>query len=145
MYYRKQIWVQARRSMNEQSDVHARLMARYPQVPEWWYAILFGESRLVRVPSSSLSDQSPAVIMFIFGVVCIEVYNTNMPVWGFILALIIAFIYVLPIGMIQAITNQQVGLNVITELIVGYMLPGRPIAMMMFKVCGRVNMVPLVF
>ncbi|KAF9232532.1 OPT oligopeptide transporter protein-domain-containing protein [Melanogaster broomeanus] len=34
-----------------------------------------------------------------------------------------------PIGMIQAITMQQVGLNVITELIVGYALPGRPIAM----------------
>lgn len=36
--------------------------------------------------------------------------------------------------MIQAITNQQIGLNVITELIVGYALPGKPIAMMMFKV-----------
>ena len=35
--------------------------------------------------------------------------------------------------MIQAITNQQIGLNVITELVIGYMLPGKPIAMMMFK------------
>lgn len=39
--------------------------------------------------------------------------------------------------MIQAITNQQVGLNVITELIIGYALPGRPVAMMMFKVSIR--------
>jgi OPT family small oligopeptide transporter len=38
--------------------------------------------------------------------------------------------------MIQAITNQQVGLNVVTELIVGYALPGKPIAMMMFKTWG---------
>ena len=44
MYYRKQIWVQARRSMHEQADIHARLMAKYPQVPDWWYAIIFGES-----------------------------------------------------------------------------------------------------
>lgn len=29
------IWKQARRSMQEQPDIHARLMARYPQVPEW--------------------------------------------------------------------------------------------------------------
>jgi OPT family oligopeptide transporter len=42
--------------------------------------------------------------------------------------------------MIQAITNQQVGLNVITELIIGYMLPGHPIAMMMFKTWGYVTM-----
>jgi OPT family oligopeptide transporter len=42
--------------------------------------------------------------------------------------------------MIQAITNQQVGLNVITELIIGFMLPGRPIAMMMFKTWGYITM-----
>lgn len=40
------------------------------------------------------------------------------------------------IGVIQAITNQQTGLNVITELIIGYMQPGRPVAMMLFKSWG---------
>lgn len=35
---------------------------------------------------------------------------------------------------------MQVGLNVITELIVGYALPGRPIAMMMFKTWGYIAM-----
>jgi hypothetical protein len=68
----------------------------------------------------------------------------------------LAFAYVIPIGMIQAITNQQVGLkyvfyfnlfrikkltvllSVITELIIGYMLPGKPIAMMMFKTWGYI-------
>lgn len=45
MYYRKQIWVQARRSMHEQSDIHARLMAKYPQVPDWWYVAMFGKSQ----------------------------------------------------------------------------------------------------
>lgn len=39
-------------------------------------------------------------------------------------------------GIIQAITNQQTGLNVITELIIGYMQPGRPVAMMLFKSWG---------
>jgi OPT family oligopeptide transporter len=33
-------------------------------------------------------------------------------------------------------TNLQLGLNVITELIIGYALPGRPIAMAMFKTWG---------
>ena len=53
---------------------------------------------------------------------------------------IVAFVYIIPIGIIQAITNQQVGLNVITELIIGYALPGRPIAMMMFKTWGYITM-----
>ncbi len=41
LYFRKQIWTQSRRAMNEQPDIHARLMARYPQVPEWWYITIF--------------------------------------------------------------------------------------------------------
>ncbi|PPQ95763.1 LOW QUALITY PROTEIN: hypothetical protein CVT26_015850 [Gymnopilus dilepis] len=121
LYFRKQIWVQARRSLHEQPDIHARLMSRYEQVPEWWYMIIF-------------------LSMFAIGIVSIEVWPTQMPVWAFILALVIAFTYVIPIGMIQAITNQQVGLNVITELIIGYALPGRPVAMMMFKTWGYITM-----
>lgn len=121
LYFRKQIWVQARRSLSEQPDIHARLMTKYKQVPEWWYLIIFA-------------------LMFIFGCVAIEVWHTQLPIWAFCLALIISFVYTIPIGMIQAITNQQVGLNVITELVVGYMLPGRPIAMMMFKTWGYVTM-----
>ncbi|EMD35965.1 hypothetical protein CERSUDRAFT_115910 [Gelatoporia subvermispora B] len=121
LYFRKQIWVQSRRSLSEQPDIHARLMAKYPQVPEWWYGLIF-------------------VTMFVFAVVSIEVWNTQLPVWALILALLISFVYTIPIGMIQAITNQQIGLNVITELIIGYALPGRPIAMMMFKTWGYITM-----
>ena len=120
LYFRKQIWTQARRSMHEQPDIHARLMSRYKQVPQWWYIVLF-------------------VIMFVFGIVAIEVWPTQMPVWAFVLSLLVAMVYTVPIGMIQAITNQQVGLNVITELIIGYALPGRPIAMMMFKTWGYIS------
>ncbi|KAF9046946.1 OPT oligopeptide transporter [Hymenopellis radicata] len=114
LFFRKQIAIQFRRSLLEQPDIHARLMSKYPQVPEWWYLTIF-------------------LSMFAVGVVGIEVWPTEMPVWAFVVALAIAFLYVIPVGMIQAITNQQVGLNVVTELIVGYALPGRPIAMMMFK------------
>ncbi|EJD53618.1 OPT oligopeptide transporter [Auricularia subglabra TFB-10046 SS5] len=121
LYFRKQIWVQARRALHEQPDIHARLMSRYRQVPEWWYASIF-------------------LSMLAFGLISVIVWPTHMPVWAFFLALVIAFIYVIPIGMIQAITNQQIGLNVITELIIGYMLPGRPIAMMMFKTWGYITM-----
>lgn len=121
LFFRKQIWVQSRRSMHEQPDIHARLMSKYKQVPEWWYMIVF-------------------LVMFVIGVISIELWHTEFPVWAFVLSLTIAFFYVVPIGMIQAITNQQIGLNVITELVVGYALPGKPIAMMMFKTWGYITM-----
>ena len=48
--------------------------------------------------------------------------------------------YTIPIGIIAATSNQVVGLNVITELIIGYILPGKPIAMMLFKTWGYITM-----
>ncbi|KAF7291048.1 OPT oligopeptide transporter [Mycena chlorophos] len=121
LFFRKQIWTQSRRAMHEQPDIHARLMSVYPQVPEWWYAVVF-------------------VAMFVFGIISIEVWQVEFPAQYFILALVISAVYIIPIGMIQAITNQQVGLNVITELVIGYSLPGHPIAMMMFKTWGYITM-----
>jgi OPT family oligopeptide transporter len=51
-----------------------------------------------------------------------------------------ALLYTVPIGVILAVTNQNIGLNVVTEMIIGYALPGRPIAMMMFKTWGYITM-----
>jgi hypothetical protein len=42
--------------------------------------------------------------------------------------------------MIMATTGQYLGLNVITELIIAYALPGRPIATMLFKTWGYITM-----
>ncbi|KAK7682527.1 hypothetical protein QCA50_014327 [Cerrena zonata] len=119
LFYRDQLWEQARRSLRAygNSDIHGRLMSVYDQVPDLWYIVIF-------------------IVAFIFGMVCIELWDSQMPVWGFLLALVIGFIFTVPIGIIQAVTNQPIGLNVITELIAGYILPGKPIAMMMFKTWG---------
>ena len=70
--------------------------------------------------------------------VTVEVWPTEMPIWGLVLALSVAAIYIVPAGMIQAITNQQIGLNVLTELIAGYALPGKPRALMIFKTYGYI-------
>jgi OPT family oligopeptide transporter len=103
-----------------------------------------------------------SVTMFVLGVVVIEVWDTDLPVWGFVLALLIcafclsfvivllspgfhircilAFLYILPLSVITATTGQYLAVNVITELIIGYALPGRPIAMMLFKTWGSITM-----
>jgi OPT family oligopeptide transporter len=47
-----------------------------------------------------------------------------------------AFVFTVPIGVIQAMTNLEVSIHVTTELIIAYALPGRPIAVMMFKAWG---------
>lgn len=63
---------------------------------------------------------------------CVLAYPTNMTWWAFMLAVIISTVFSLPIGIIQAVTNTQIGLNVLTEFVYGYIQPGRPLALMMY-------------
>ena len=51
-----------------------------------------------------------------------------------------AIIYTVPSGVVLAVANKTIGLNVITEMIIGYALPGCPIAMMMFMTWGYITM-----
>jgi OPT family small oligopeptide transporter len=121
LWYRHDIIRQFRRSIKDEQDVHSRLMAIYPEVPHWWYGTL-------------------GIAAFVMGVIAIELFPTQMPVWCLILALIVAAVFVVPAGMVQAITNQAVSLNILAEVVVGYVLPGRPVAMMIFKTYGYIAM-----
>lgn len=121
LYYGKDVIKKIRTSRNEEPDVYYKLSRRYAEVPDWWYLVIF-------------------VVMFGVSMVVVEAWDTHLPWWGLIIALLIAAVWFLPIGFIQAVTNTQLGLNVITEFIVGYMLPGRPLAMMMFKTYGYITM-----
>ncbi|PVG00827.1 putative isp4-oligopeptide transporter [Serendipita vermifera] len=121
LWYRHDIARQFKSSLRDETDIHARLMQAYPEVPQWWYVCM-------------------GVAAFILGIITIEVWDTNLPIWAYLISLLIAVMYLVPVGMLQAITNQQIGLNVITELIVGYFLPGKPIAMMIFKTFGYITM-----
>ncbi|KAG9065165.1 hypothetical protein KI688_002487 [Linnemannia hyalina] len=50
------------------------------------------------------------------------------------------WVLTLPICAMQAITGSGPALNIITELVCGYILPGKPIANMAFKVYGYMTM-----
>jgi OPT family oligopeptide transporter len=88
-YFRKQIWVQSKRSLSEMPDIHARLMSKYKEVPDWWYGVIF-------------------LSMFVLAIICTEVWPSELPIWALFVTLLIAFIYVVPIGMIMAITKYVI-------------------------------------
>ncbi|XVF70922.1 hypothetical protein PTKIN_Ptkin11bG0200900 [Pterospermum kingtungense] len=106
------------------TDVHTRLMKKnYEAVPSWWFHVI-----LISV-----------VVLSIF--TC-EGFGKalQLPWWGVLLACAIALFFTLPIGIIQATTNMQPGLNVITELVIGYLYPGKPLANVAFKTYGYISM-----
>ncbi|OIW18428.1 hypothetical protein TanjilG_13180 [Lupinus angustifolius] len=125
LFYGSDIMRQSKSAMsNVKLDVHGRLMKAYKQVPEWWFQIiLFG--------SIALS----LVMCFVWK------RDVQLPWWGMLFAFALAFIVTLPIGVIQATTNQQPGYDIIGQFIIGYILPGKPIANLLFKIYGRISTV----
>ncbi|KAI0851754.1 small oligopeptide transporter [Daldinia vernicosa] len=121
LHHSKAIWDQYRNSTSEKPDIHMKLMQKYKEAPSWWYFSLFA-------------------IVLALAFVSVLAYPTNLTWWAFLLAVGISFTFSLPIGIIQAVTNHQIGLNVLTEFVYGYIQPGRPLALMLFKTYGYITM-----
>lgn len=95
LFHGKDLWRRARSIRTADDDIHFRMMQKYKDVPQWWYGLMF-------------------LIMFAISLgVCLG-YPTGMHWWGFFLAMIIAIVWFVPIGMIQGMTSIQLGLNVFT-------------------------------
>lgn len=121
LYHGKDIYMKLKDARHGGDDVHMRMYRKYRDVPDWWYAVLF-------VIFLGLS----------FAVVC--GWDTGLPAWGLVIALMISFINFVPQGLLECITNQHVGLNIITEMVCGYIFPFRPMANVLFKLYGFIVM-----
>jgi hypothetical protein len=102
LFYGSDIIARTKDARKEPADVHLKLMRRYKEAPEWWFAAIF-------------------VVSFVFGMIASQVWDTHLTWWAYIICIFIGVFFILPVGIIQAVTNQQTGLNVVTEMIVGYM------------------------
>ncbi|KAK9383567.1 OPT oligopeptide transporter protein-domain-containing protein [Kockiozyma suomiensis] len=99
------------------TDPFSQYMRRHKEVPDWWFLIVL-------------------TISFIFAVVCLTVYPTQTSVGGLILVIFINFVFLTPITLLNATTGMSLNLNLITELISGYMYPGNGNALMTLKAFG---------
>ncbi|KAM0941683.1 putative oligopeptide transporter, OPT superfamily [Dioscorea sansibarensis] len=124
------LWKETAKSANDKfADVHMRLMKRnYKAVPQWWFIILL-------------------LVVFGLSLFTCEGFGKQLqlPYWGIILACAIAFFFTLPVGVITATTNQTPGLNVVTEMVIGYIYPGKPLANVSFKTYGYISMIQALF
>jgi OPT family small oligopeptide transporter len=121
LYNGPEVWERAKLARNQDADVHMKMMRKYRDSPDWWYLSIY-------------------VVLFALSLVVVLNWDTHLSWWAFIVCMLIPLVFLIPIGMAQAVSNWQIGLNVITEFIIGYMQPGRPLAMMMFKTYGYISM-----
>lgn len=120
----KNLWASLRRRTRDTSgqykDVHNRLMAAYPEVSEWYY----------------LGTLLLAAVLGFIGIAAWPTYTTvGVVPYGVLLALI----FVIPVGVIKAMTGIEVTLNVLAEFIGGMIVPGNALAMNFFKSFGYVS------
>jgi OPT family oligopeptide transporter len=98
-------------------DIHSKLMKKYPEVPDRWYLYFLMVLALVQFIVTSFS--------------AFRMSFTNT-----LLCLAIASLSVLPIGIITAVSGQRLGVNVLTEFIIGLISPGKTVEVMAFKSLG---------
>ncbi|MCO5577077.1 hypothetical protein L7F22_030899 [Adiantum nelumboides] len=105
----------------ESEDAHNRLMKAYQPVPSSWYILTL-------------------VLSMTAAIILVATSPLQLPIWGLFLAVFIGLIFLVPVGLIRAVSDTSIGLNVITEFVAGYLLPGKPIANVTFKCLGYMTL-----
>ncbi|KAI7862572.1 OPT family small oligopeptide transporter [Spinellus fusiger] len=120
LYNGKDIWNRFKSARQDSDDIHARLMDHYKSVPDWWYLVLF-----VGALGASFAT--------------IVVWPSDMPWWALIIAVTLAFVWLIPIGIVTAITSQSPTISMITEWVYGVIRPGHPVGNIIFKTYGYIT------
>ncbi|KAL6938131.1 OPT superfamily [Hanseniaspora osmophila] len=111
------LWRDEARALDNFRDPHSRAMARYKEVPDWWFIAVL-------------------LLVIIVAICTIEEYHTSTPVWTLFMSLGFNFVFLIPLAILQATAGVSLGLNLLIEMIMGYALPGNPMALMIIKAFG---------
>lgn len=95
LFHGPEIYERWKAARTDEEDVHTRMMRKYKDAPNWWYLCIM-------------------LSMIAISLAAIYAYDTHLSWWAFLVAILISLVWAVPIGMIQATTNIQLGLNVFT-------------------------------
>lgn len=107
----------ANEMLRNSHDPHCEMMAKYPEVPNWWFVAILALLTLLAI----------AGVWF---------YPTQTPIWGIFFTIGINFVFLIPLTLIALVTGFLFGLNVLVELIVGYAIPHLGVALITLKAYG---------
>ncbi|KAJ4420300.1 oligopeptide transporter 6 [Neurospora sp. IMI 360204] len=98
-------------------DVHSRLMAQYPEVPDWWFLIIL-------------------VGAIVVSVIFLKIYPLDTPVWLVFLVIGINLVFAVPLSFLSATTGTNLGLGALVQVITGFLLPGNTNAFLFAQTLG---------
>ncbi|GJE86746.1 OPT oligopeptide transporter [Phanerochaete sordida] len=103
----------------EIDDAHYREMKKYPEVPQWWYGLLFIASLAVGI-GCSYTTSTPL-----------------MPWWSVILFTAISAVIAICLGFIAATTGFQISIKYAIQVLAAFIHPGQPITVMYVNLYGN--------
>ncbi|KAK4233856.1 OPT oligopeptide transporter protein-domain-containing protein [Achaetomium macrosporum] len=98
-------------------DVHSRLMAAYPEVPDWWFLLILA-------------------LAVVVACVFLSIYPLDTPLWLVFLMIAINLVFAVPLSFLSATTGTNLGLGSLIQVLTGYLLPGNPNAFMFAQTLG---------
>lgn len=104
----KDFWAGVRRGKGNYEgamDVHSRLMAKYPEVPDWWFLLIM-------------------LTAVVLSIIFCQIYPLDIPVWLTFLLIGINIIFAVPLSFLSATTGTNLGLGSLIQVITGFALPG---------------------
>ncbi|ODV94740.1 hypothetical protein PACTADRAFT_3633 [Pachysolen tannophilus NRRL Y-2460] len=98
-------------------DPFCRMNSVFPEVPEWWFFVIL-------------------VISIVLGIVGVEIYPTDTPVWSIFFSLGFNIVCMIPFLIIYSRTGSYISLSGVIEIIIGYALPGKATPIMLASLFG---------
>ncbi|CAG8974762.1 hypothetical protein HYALB_00000374 [Hymenoscyphus albidus] len=121
IFHGSEVWYRFRAARDQEPDVHMKAMKKYKECPDWWYLVLL-------------------VIAIALGLATVLGYDSQMPWWAYLFSIMLAMVFVIPCCMILATTNISLALNVLSPFLAGFVIPGNPIGVMIFKVFSTITL-----
>ncbi|KAK9366869.1 OPT oligopeptide transporter protein-domain-containing protein [Lipomyces kononenkoae] len=98
-------------------DPMSIMMSKYPEVPDWWFLVIF-------------------VVALAIGIIGLTVYPTSTPVWAVIVIMAVSLALLIPTAIIYSVTGYMVSLSTLGVVLTGYMVPGNGVANLLCRVYG---------
>ncbi|ETW80571.1 oligopeptide transporter [Heterobasidion irregulare TC 32-1] len=105
----------------EIDDPHYKVMQKYPEVPQWWYLILFIGSLAVGIGCSYATGNGTVL----------------MPAWSIIFFTLLSAIIAVALGFISATTGFNLSIKYAIQIIAAFIHPGQPIPVMYANLYGN--------
>lgn len=98
-------------------DVHNREMAKYKEVPDWWFLVIF-------------------VGAIVLSVIWTRIYPVDVPVWLIFLTIGINLVFAVPLSFLSATTGTNLSLGSLMQIVTGFLLPNNPNAFLFGQTLG---------